>query len=65
MKLKNIRSLLAGENKISMSQNTKGIWYCNDLTVYCKDLFDGLELIDAAMVAVEEILKEKNDREGE
>jgi len=62
MKLKNLRYLLAGENKISMCQTSKGIWYCNDITVYCKDIFDGLQTIDAAIVAVEEITSEKNEK---
>jgi hypothetical protein len=65
MKLKNLKYFLAGENKISISQTSKGIWYCNDLTIYCKDIFDGLQTIDAAMVAVEEITNEKNNNLGE
>jgi hypothetical protein len=49
-----------GENKVSLSQTSKGNWYCNELSIYCKDIFDGISLLDGAIEGIECILKEHN-----
>lgn len=49
-----------GENKLTMAQNSKGIWYCTEATVYCTDIFDGVEIMDSVMTAVNESLKDVN-----
>ena len=50
-----------GENNIRFGQDGKsGTWYCKEISLNCKDIFDGLQVMDAGIVVVEEILKEKN-----
>ena len=55
-----IQTIRIGENKISLSQTSKGIWYCNDITLYCRDFFDGIQLMGGAVDAVTELLAQKN-----
>lgn len=49
-----------GENKVSFSQTSKGSWYCGEISIYCKDIFDGICLMDGAIDAVDQVLKEIN-----
>ena len=49
-----------GENKVSFAQTSKGLWYCTELTMYCKDPLDGISYLSGAMLVVEEVLKERN-----
>lgn len=49
-----------GENKLTMAQNSKGIWYCTEATIYTSDIFDGVEIMDSVMTAVNESLKDVN-----
>ena len=60
MIFKKTQSFRVGENKVSFSQTSKGVWYCNDLTIYCKDIFDGVALMSGAIDAVDKILEEQN-----
>ena len=48
-----------GENKVSFAQTSKGLWYCTELTMYCKDPLDGIQYLAGAMLVVEEVLKER------
>ena len=54
-----------GENEIRFGQHgTTGIWYCKEFTIKCKDLFDGVQISEALMIAVEEVLKERNKNDN-
>lgn len=49
-----------GENKVSFAQTSKGNWYCSELSIYCKDIFDGISMMDGAVDAVQTILNQRN-----
>jgi len=49
-----------GENKISVKQNATGIWLCNELSIYCSDPINGIELMDKAIDLMSDMLSKKN-----
>lgn len=52
-----------GTNNVSFKQTTKGIWYCDGLSVYCDSIFDGLAVVETATSKVEDLLKKLNKTE--
>ena len=49
-----------GENKVSVKQNSAGIWLCNELSIYCSDPLNGIELMDKAIDLMDVMLQKKN-----
>ena len=52
-----------GDNKASFSQTSKGVWYCNELTIYCQNIFDGISIGEQAIIYTKEVLNEVNKTE--
>ena len=50
------KNIPLGDNKISFSQTSKGVWYCSDITIYCKHIPDGIKQGHRAMIQVDDVL---------
>ena len=50
----------SGENEQEYGQNANGIWRCKNIKIKCKDHFDSVQLANAVIIAINEMLKEVN-----
>ena len=48
------------DDKIKMSQTTKGIWYCNEIEIHSDDIGNTITKMDQAMKRVNRILAVRN-----
>ncbi len=55
-----IKEIVVGENKISCSQNSKGFWYCSEISIYCYNIMDGIQIMNIAIDEINKILEKKN-----
>ena len=49
------------ENHIKFKQTTKGIWYCDGLTIYNEDITNAIDESSRAMEHVVKVLINKNN----
>lgn len=48
------------DDKIKMSQTTKGLWYCNEIEIHSDDIANTITKMDEAMKRVNQILAVRN-----
>ena len=48
------------ENHVKFKQTSKGIWYCDGLTIYHKDITTAINMSEDAMKCIVNLLERKN-----
>ena len=54
-----------GENSIRFRQTSKGIWVCDGLCIYCKDVFGGLKTAEKVIPEINDMLRRANEVQKE
>ena len=54
-----------GENSIRFRQTSKGIWVCDGLCIYCKNVFGGTKTAEKVISEINDMLRRANEVQKE
>ena len=52
--------VIPGENSIRFRQTSKGIWVCDGLCIYCKNVFGGVQTAEKVISELNDMLRRAN-----
>ena len=51
-----IKEIDIGENKISFKQSSKGLWFCDGFTIYCRNMYEGIAISEKTINDINDML---------